>query len=210
MTQSEAAEPEKRPNVVRRLYDWVLAWADSPRGTWALFLISFAESSFFPIPPDPLLLALCLGNRTRSFWYAFVCSLGSVLGGMFGYLLGRLFWNESVQSFFYDWIPGFTPKVEAHFAEGYAEHGFLIVFTAGFSPIPYKVFTLLSGAAKMNVGMFFLASAISRSARFFLEGVLIWKFGAPISGFIDRYFDKLAFLFVVLLVGGLVAVKYIL
>ena len=210
MSEGETVPEPKRPNVVRRLYDWVLSWAESPKGTWALFLISFAESSFFPIPPDPLLLALCLGNRARSLWYAFVCSLGSVLGGIAGYLIGRLVWNDAVQDFFYDWIPGFNEHVHETFDQNYQEHGFLIVFTAGFSPIPYKVFTLLSGAARMNFGMFVLASAISRSARFFIEGALIWKFGEPISGFIDKYFDKLAFLFVILLVGGLVAVKYIL
>lgn len=214
MSQVEADPlPEstaKRPNIVRRMYDWVLGWAESPRGTWALFFISFAESSFFPIPPDPLLLALCLGKRARSFWYAFVCSLGSVLGGIAGYAIGSLLWGEEMESFFIKWIPGFTTEVMETFFANYKEHGFLIVFTAGFSPIPYKVFTLLSGVAGMNLGMFILASAVSRSARFFIEGVLIWRFGEPISGFIDRYFDKLAFLFVILLVGGLVAVKYIL
>lgn len=210
MPQSEAASAVKRPNVVRRLYDWVLSWAHSPRGAQALFVIAFAESSFFPIPPDPLLLALCLGRRAKSLRYAFVCSLGSVLGGTFGYFLGRVFWNESVQQFFHDWIPGFTPQVQAAFDANYQAHGFLIVFTAGFSPIPYKVFTLLSGAAHMNFWMFVLASAVSRSARFFIEGALILRFGEPIRGFMDRYFDKLALLFVVLLVGGLFAVKYVL
>ncbi len=209
MNSADPEAPESRPNIVRRLYDWVLSWANSPRGTWALFLISFAESSFFPIPPDPLLLGLCLGNRARAFWYAFVCSFGSVLGGIFGYILGRTVWLR-INTFFYDWIPGFTEKAELSFRDNYEEHGVFIVFMAGFSPIPYKIFTLLSGAMKMNFFAFVAASTVSRSARFFLEGALIWKYGEPIRIFIDRYFDKLALLFIVLLGGGLVAVKYVL
>lgn len=208
LTQSETeTAPEKRPHLVRRMYDWVLSWAESPNGTWALFGLSFAESSFFPIPPDPLLMALALGRRQRALWYAFVCSLGSVAGGLFGYLLGWLVW-DSVQHLFYDWIPGFTPERMEMIQGKYDEYGFVWVFVAGFTPIPYKIFTLASGAVGMNVAAFLLASAVSRSARFFLFGGLIRAFGAPIRRFIDKWFDRLAILFVILLLGGFFAVKY--
>jgi membrane protein YqaA with SNARE-associated domain len=125
---------------------------------------------------------------------------------MFGYLIGLTVWEE-VRGFFYDWIPGFTEDGEAWFRGRYEEWGFLIVLTAGFTPIPYKVFTITSGAMHLSFGVFVLASAVSRSARFFLLALLIRRYGAAISRFIDRYFDKLSIAFVVALLGGFLAVK---
>ena len=207
MDSLEAAPPRK--NVVRRLYDWVLSWADSPHGTWALFALSFAESSFFPIPPDPLLIALALGKRRRSHWFALVCSAASVLGGILGYALGHWMW-DSLSGFFFDHVPGFTPEKEQWFRSAYDDKGAVLVLLAAFTPIPYKVFTLLSGAVGMNFPLFVLMSVLGRSARFFFFAELIRRFGEPIRGFIDRYFDRLCLAFLLLLGLGFVAVKYLL
>lgn len=200
---------------LRRLYDWVLQWAESPYGALALFLLAFAESMFFPVPPDVLLIALALGRREKALYFALLCSLGSVLGGMAGYGIGHFMWLApgggftGVASFFFDHIPGFTPELYASIGDKFAEWGFAIIFTAGFTPIPYKVFTIASGAFDIDFLLFVIASGVSRTARFFLVAALIWKFGAPITRFIDRYFNLLAIVFTVLLVGGFVLIKYV-
>jgi len=197
-----------RPRLVRRLYDWVLHWADTPYGTPALATLAFVESSFFPVPPDPLLIALDLGKPKRSFYFALVCSIASVIGGMFGYLIGMGLWHL-LADFFFAYIPGFTPEVFAKVQTMYHTYGFAAVFIAGFSPIPYKVFTIASGVFRLNFPLFVLASAVSRSARFFLVSTLIYLFGEPIKRFIDRYFDLLSVVFVVLVVLGFLAIKYL-
>lgn len=190
------------------MYDWILAQADRPHGTWALFIVSFTESSFFPIPPDPLLWALCLARPQRSIWYGLVCSVGSILGGAMGYLIGLTIW-EQIQSFCYSYIPGLTVESEARFREAYDEQGFWIVFLAGFTPIPYKVITILSGAVKMNFGLFIIASAVGRGARFFLGAGMIRIFGSEIRHFIDRYFNLLSLVFGVVLILGFIIVRYL-
>lgn len=200
--------------IIRNLYDWVLRWAETPYGGVALFVLAFAESSFFPIPPDVLLIALVLGSQTKAFKYALICSAGSVIGGLFGYLIGSTLWYtgtefSSLAVFFFDNIPGFTHELFETVKMKYDEYGFWIVFTAGFTPIPYKLFTVTSGVTEMNIVMFTIASFVGRSARFFLVAWLLWKFGAPIKSFIDKYFNLLAILFTVLLVGGFVLIKYL-
>ncbi len=200
--------------IFRKLYDWVLKWADSPYGAAALFILAFAESSFFPVPPDVLLIALVLGSQTKAFRYALICSLGSVFGGLLGYYIGSVLWYSgseysSVANFFFNNIPGFTHELFDSVKQQYDQYGFWIVFTAGFTPIPYKVFTITSGVTDMNIFMFSLASVISRSARFFLVAWLLWKFGAPIKSFIDKYFNILALGFTVLLIGGFILIKYL-
>ena len=200
---------DKKPGLLRRLYDWMLRWAESPYGTWALFVISFAESSFFPIPPDPLLVALCLGAPRKALWFALVCSVGSILGGLFGYLIGATLW-EQIQHFMYDWIPGFSPAAEAKFRGQYEEHGFWIVLAAGFTPIPYKVVTILSGAMSMPLVPFAVASALSRSARFFLVAGLIRAYGEPIKHFIEKYFDVISLAVLALGILGFVVLKVVL
>lgn len=190
--------------MLRRLYDWVLRWAATPYGTWALFLVAFAESSFFPIPPDVLLIALCVARPDRSIRLALVCSLGSVLGGCLGYLIGWQF-MASVGSRIVDFY-GLTDKVAA--IEGlYNAYDAWAVGIAGFTPIPYKVFTIAAGMFKINFSVFFMASTVSRSARFCLVGGLIYAFGPRIQQTIDRYFDILAVTFTVLLVGSFVLIK---
>ncbi len=201
---------------VRKMYDWVLSWSESKYGTIALFVLAFAESSFFPIPPDALLIALVLGARTKAFRLAAICTLGSVSGGMFGYWIGHFLWYDNagnfsaLANFFFDTIPGFTVELFDSVAALYDKWNFWIVFTAGFTPIPYKIFTVSGGAFNIDFILFVVASAISRAARFYLVATLIWKFGDSIKEFIDKYFDWLAIAFTVLLIGGFVVIKYIL
>jgi membrane protein YqaA with SNARE-associated domain len=192
--------------MLKRLYDWVLHWADTPYGSWALFILAFAESSFFPVPPDVLLIALAVGRPKRSFRFALICSIGSVLGGALGYLIGWQFMTvvgERIVAFY-----GLQPKV-AYIGELYNQYNAWAVGIAGFTPIPYKVFTIAAGMFKINFGIFMLASLVSRSSRFFLVGTLIYWFGPQIRRFIDRYFNMLAVAFTVLLVASFVLIKYL-
>lgn len=274
----------------RRLYNWVLHWADTPYGTPALATLSFAESSFFPIPPDVLLMALGISRPRRSFYYALVCSAASVLGGLFGYFIGYALWNpvgapilkslrlltpasqevlvrgvegrsvvvsapqgitlhaskwsewlglaepalggdEAVMRVHRDLLhrdratttppigersyevqqttaplaagePAYLMTDTYHQARAlYEKYDFWIVFAAAFTPIPYKVFTILSGLMQMQLLPFLVASSVGRSMRFFLVGGLIFAFGKPVRSFIDRYFNLISLLFFVLLIG---------
>ncbi|MGB8951429.1 MAG: hypothetical protein WCC06_02000 [Candidatus Aminicenantales bacterium] len=193
---------------LRKLYDWVLHWADSPYGPLALALIALAESSFFPIPPDPLLIALCLGSPKKSFRFALYCSIASIFGGMIGYLIGFGVW-EVVDSFFFKYVPGFTEALFLKVMLNFKNYGFWYVFAAGFTPIPYKVFTIASGVFRLNFFLFLLASMTSRSLRFFLVAALFRKFGPGIKSFIDKYFNWMALLFFILLFGGFLVIKYL-
>jgi membrane protein YqaA with SNARE-associated domain len=192
--------------MLRRLYDWVLSWSERPAGAWALAALSFAESSFFPIPPDVLLIALAMGKPKKSLWFAAVCSVASIMGGMFGYLLGYAFWT-AISGLFFSYVPGFTEAKFAHIQSLYETWNFWIVFTAGFTPIPYKIFTVSAGVFAVNFPLFLIASAISRSARFFIVAGLIYFYGPSIQTFIDRYFNLLAIAVTVLLVGGFTIIK---
>lgn len=202
--------------ILRNLYDWVLHFASTPYGGTALFLLAFAESSIFPIPPDALLIALVLGAQKRAFRFAAICTLGSILGALAGYGLGHFLWwtpsNEftGIAQFFFNNIPGFTVEAFNNIQKMYDEYDFWIVFTAGFTPIPYKLITISSGAFNISMVMFIIASVISRGARFFLVAFLIWKFGPQIKLFIDKYFNWLAIAFTALLIGGFVVIKYFL
>jgi len=197
---------------LRHLYDWVLSWADSPYGLLALFVLAFAESVFFPVPPDVLLIAMALGRRSRALWFGLVCSAGSLLGGMTGYALGHFVWLSgeeftALARFFFDVVPGFSESVYYELGERFEAWGFIIVFTAGFTPVPYKLFTVSAGAFAINFPLFVLASAISRTARFLLVSGLIWKFGFTVKRFIDRYFNILAVAFAVALAAGFAVLK---
>lgn len=200
---------------VRNLYDWVLSWADSKYGGTALFILAFVESVFFPIPPDILLIALCLGGIAKSFRYALICSVASISGAFVGYAVGYFAWMTSsgdftaFANFFFNNIPGFTVELFSTIKAMFDEWDFWVIFTAGFTPIPYKVFTIASGVFDINLVMFFFASLISRSARFFFVAFLIWKFGPSIKSFIDKYFNLLAIGFTVLLIGGFILIKYV-
>jgi len=192
--------------MLRRLYDWVLHWADTPYGGWALFFLAFAESSFFPVPPDILLIALAVGAPKKSLRYALICSAGSVLGGCFGYLIGWQF-MEAIGIRIIEFY-NLTAKVDI-IADLFQRYDAWAIAIAGFTPIPYKVFTISAGAFSINFIVFVLASIVSRSARFFIVGGLIYVFGPAIQAFIDRYFNILAVSFTILLVGGFILIKYL-
>lgn len=191
---------------IRSLYDWVIGWAQTPYGVIALFLLAFAEASFFPIPPDVLLIALCVGERTRSFWFALVCTAGSVAGGIFGYLIGWGLW-ASVDQLFFNYVPGFTEEVFAAVQGYYDTYNFWIVFVAAFTPIPYKVITIAAGVFGINFVMFLIASTVGRAARMFLVAGLLYAFGEPIRAFIDRYFNLLTILLIAGIIGGFVFLR---
>ncbi len=193
---------------VRALYDWVLHWAATPYAAWALLLLAMAEASFFPIPPDVLLLAICLARPARSLHYAALCTAGSVVGGMAGYAIGWGLW-ELLSEFFFTHVPGFTPEVFQRVGGFYEDWSFWAVFLAGLTPIPYKIFTVAGGVFGINFPIFILASTLSRGLRFGVEGVLIQRFGPPMAVFIDRYFNWLSLAFGVVLVGGFVLLKYV-
>jgi membrane protein YqaA with SNARE-associated domain len=192
--------------MLKKLYDWVLHWSDTPYGTWALFLLAFSESSFFPIPPDVLLIALAVGKPEKSFKFAAVCALGSVIGGVLGYVIGWQFMaaiGDKIVEFY-----GLSDKVD-YIEILYNRYDAWAVGIAGFTPIPYKVFTIAAGVFKISFPVFVIASAVSRSARFFLVGGLIYRFGPGIQTFIDKYFNLLAVIFTVLLIGSFVLLKYV-
>ena len=262
-------------HISRRVYDWTLAWAYRPSAAIALFVLAFAESSFFPVPPDVLLMPLTLGNRKRWLRYATICSVASVTGAVFGFCIGWLLWAQ-IGGFFQNHVPGFerdqivlkdgnsvdgnidldcvdvqwkpiftfeakpkfplkidggrqtiteaeTKDVRVHVFTKvgglYDKYNFWIVFTAGFTPIPFKVITITAGVFGTgpqvpSPGTFFVvflvAAAVSRSARFFLVAGLMRLFGPKITPFIEKYFNWLALAFTVLLIGGFVVIKYVL
>ena len=191
--------------MIKKLYDWVLSWSGSRWGWLALFIIALCESSWFPIPPDILLIALCLGATKRSFRFAGITLLGSIIGAMLGYAVGHFLWTTpageatAIANFFYENV--FSVESFDNVGAMYDKYNFWIVFTAGFTPLPYKLFTIAAGLFDINFVMFIIASIVSRGMRFFLIAWLIWRFGAPIKAFIDKYFNLLATLFTVLLVG---------
>jgi membrane protein YqaA with SNARE-associated domain len=192
---------------LKRLYDFCMEWIAGPYGVWTLFIIAFVESSFFPIPPDVFLIAMCIAVPTRAFKYAAVCAAGSLLGGMFGYCLG-LWFMESLGQQIIGWY-GLEDKYLS-VQNLYQKYDAWAVGTAGFTPLPYKLFTITAGAFEINFFTFVLASLVSRSARFFLVAAIIWKFGAPVKIFIDKYFNILSIVFTILLIGGFVLIKYLL
>ncbi|MBK1636581.1 YqaA family protein [Rhodovulum adriaticum] len=192
--------------MIRRLYDWTLSLADSRNALWALFIVAFVESSVFPIPPDVLMIPMILARPSRAWLIAGVALAGSVLGGLLGYYIG---WGlfESVG----------RPVLEFYgkdayfddFSQRYNDYGAWAVLIAGITPFPYKVITILSGSTGLNLGVFMVASVIARGLRFFIVAALLWKFGAPIRTFIERYLGWLFAAFVVLLIGGFYAVRYL-
>ncbi|MDR2891118.1 MAG: DedA family protein [Alistipes sp.] len=199
--------------MARRLYDWVLGWGESKWGGVALFVLAFAESSFFPIPPDVLLIALCLGNPRRAFRYAAICTAGSVLGAVGGYAIGYFLWQNATGDYtgLAEWCYAHLFSLEEFLGvqAKFEQYNFWAIFTAGFTPIPYKLFTIAGGVFGVDMWGFVIASIVSRGLRFFLISGLIWKFGAPIKVFIDKYFNLLAVAFTVLLIGTFVLVKYL-
>jgi membrane protein YqaA with SNARE-associated domain len=209
MTEVDTTVPApKRPGLVKRLYLWVLSWAETPYGTPALFLISFAESSFFPIPPDVLQIALSVARPKRAFFYAAVSLAGSVAGGVLGWYIGHALW-DSLSGFFFDHVPGFTRENFELVERKYNEHAMLAIFTAAFTPIPYKVFTIASGVFGVALPTLILASLAGRGARFFLVGGAIYFFGPTIKAWLERYFELATVVLLALGIGGFVAIKFL-
>lgn len=191
--------------MIKHLYNWILSWSESRWGWLALFTIALFEASWFPLPPDILLIALCLGATKRSFRFATICLVGSVLGAALGYMIGYFLWTTpsgeatALANLFYEYI--FSVDSFNNVGALYDRFNFWIVFTAGFTPLPFKLFTIAGGMFHINFLMFIIASMVSRGMRFFLIAWLIWKFGAPIKSFIDKYFNLLATLFTIMLIG---------
>jgi len=196
----------RKANYMRRLYDWTIHWAKTPHSTWALFILAFCESSFFPIPPDVLLIALAVALPGKAFKYALVCSVGSISGGCFGYFIGYQFFEyigKPIISFY-----NITDIFNAVSTQ-YQNNAFAAIAVAGFTPIPYKVFTIAAGVCKINIFTLILASALSRSARFFLvAGLFRWK-GEAIRPFVEKYFNWITLIFAAMLIGGFVIIKLI-
>lgn len=192
--------------MIRRLYDWTMRLAAHRHANWALAGVSFAESSFFPIPPDIVLIPMVLAQRAKAWLIALNCTVTSVIGGMAGYAIGYFLFDAVGQPLldFY----GLNEKF-ADFSVNYNEWGAWIVFIAGITPIPYKLITISSGVTALSLPVFIVASILARGLRFFIVAGLLWWFGEPIRLFIERYLPWLFALFVVLLFGGFVALKYL-
>ena len=203
--------------IFKKLYDWVLNLSNKKNSTYSITFLSLSESIFFPIPPDVLLIPLCLGNRNKALYFAFLCSISSIVGGIIGYFVGKSLWwsipgieYSAIANIFFDYVPGLTDESFNHIKSLYDTWDFWIVFTAGFTPIPFKLITISSGTFNINFMMFVIASITSRSARFFLLAILIRIFGERIRFFIEKYFNLLAILFTVMLIGGFAIIKLIL
>jgi membrane protein YqaA with SNARE-associated domain len=192
--------------VIRPLYEWTLALAGHRHALWALAAVSFIESSIFPIPPDVLLIPMVLAAPTRAWKIALVCTISSVLGGMLGYGIGYFLFEQVGRPLleFY----GYAPKF-AEFKDTYNDWGAWAVFIAGVTPFPYKVITILSGVTALDPAVFSVASVLARGLRFFLVAALLWKFGPPIKDFIEARLGLVFTVFCVGLVGGFVAIKYL-
>ncbi len=190
--------------MLRRLYDWTLSLAGHRHALWALAAIAFIESSVFPIPPDILIIPMVLAAPTRAWRVALVATVASVIGGLFGYVIGAFLFEALAQPIlaFYGYEARF-----ADFRERYNEWGAWIVAGAGFTPFPYKVITIASGATGLDPTVFIIASVLSRGGRFFLIAALLWRFGVPIRGFLERYLAPLTALFFILLLGGFLVAK---
>lgn len=193
---------------LRRVKEWVEGFAQKPYALWALFWIAFIEASFFPIPPDVLLIALAVSAPRKSFKYALVCTAGSVAGAFLGYVIGYGFFEyvgKPILSFY-----GVLDKFDV-VLQKYQQNGFAALVIAGFTPIPYKVFTIAAGFNQtLDLQTLALGSLLGRSMRFYLVGLLFFMFGAQIKAFIDKYFDYMSIVFVVLLVLGFAAVRWLL
>ena len=192
--------------MLRRLYDWTLSLAARRDALWALAIISFIESSIFPIPPDILIIPMVLAARHRAWLIALVATVSSVLGGIAGYAIGFYLFEAVGRPIleFYGYLDRFQD-----FSLAFNEYGWWIVFGAGLTPFPYKVITIASGVTTLDLATFTVASVVARGGRFFLVAALLWAFGEPIRAFIERRLGLLTVVFFVLLVGGFVAIRYV-
>jgi membrane protein YqaA with SNARE-associated domain len=198
--------PPANRGPLRRLYDWVLSWADSPHGTTALAAISFAESSFFPIPPDVLQIALSVARPRLSFFYAAVSMVASVAGGVAGWAIGWGLW-QAVEPWFFAYVPGFSREKFTLVENLYRGNAFLAIFAAAFTPIPYKVFTIAAGVFSVPLGTLVAASVLGRGARFFLVAAAMYFCGTSAKRFLDRYLEVVTLALLAAIVAGFFAIK---
>lgn len=192
---------------MRALYNWMMRTAADRRAPHGLFWVAFAESSFFPIPPDVMMVPMVLANRTKAFLFAAIATVGSVIGGIAGYLIGYFFIDTIGMPIieFYGKAASFES-----FRQLFNEWGVWILIIKGMTPIPYKILTITAGVTHMAIVPFIIASIIARSMRFFLVAALLYWFGPPIRDFIERRLGLVTTAFVVVLIGGFVAVRYLL
>ena len=193
-------------NFLKRTYNWTLEKAQHKNAKWYLSLISFVESSFFPIPPDILLIPMALASKANALFYAFICSLFSVLGGILGYAIGYFFYN-SVGIYIVDFYH--LENSFNIFESYYKEFGILIVLGAGITPFPYKFITIASGVFGLNIFLFIIVSIIGRGLRFYLIAILLYFFGEKIKLIIDKYFNFLTIVFFILLVGSVFIIRFL-
>ena len=193
-------------NFLKRTYNWTLEKAQHKNAKWYLSLISFAESSFFPIPPDILLIPMALASKARALFYAFMCTLFSVLGGILGYAIGYFFYN-SVGIYIVDFYH--LENSFNIFENYYKEFGILIVLGAGITPFPYKFITIASGVFGLNIFLFIIVSIIGRGLRFYLIAILLYFFGEKIKLIIDKYFNILTIMFFILLIGSVFIIRFL-
>ncbi len=192
--------------MLRALYNWTMQLGQTRYALYALALIAFIESSVFPIPPDVLLIPMIIALPRRAFLVAFVATVFSVLGGMFGYYIGAVLFDSLGQP-----LLDFYGKTEQFdtFSETYNEYGAWAVLVAGITPFPFKVITILSGSTGLDFGVFLLSSILARALRFFVIAALLWKFGVPIRNFIEKRLGIVFTVALALLVGGFLMVKVI-
>ena len=191
-------------NLLRSLYNWTLKKAEHKYSSWILSIVSFSESSFFPIPPDVLLIPMIIAKRTKAWTYALICTLSSVIGGVAGYVIGFFLFNSIgiLIVEFYHLSNSFNT-----FENYYKEYGIIIVLGAGFTPFPFKFITIASGVFSLNIFLFILTAFIARGLRFYLLACLLFIFGEKIKILIDKYFNILAVLFFILLLGSFMLIK---
>ena len=191
-------------NILRKLYNWTLDKASHKKASWFLILVSFAESSFFPIPPDILLIPMILAKRLKAWFYALICTLSSVAGGLAGYAIGIYFY-ASIGSAIVE-IYGLSDSFNI-FEAYYNQYGIWIVLGAGFTPFPFKFITIASGVFNLNIFLFVIIAMIARGLRFYLIAILLFVFGNAIKNIIDKYFNLLVSLFFILLIGSIFIIK---
>ena len=190
----------------RFLYDWTLSKSGHPKAKWFLAIVAFSESSFFPIPPDILLIPMIIAKKTKAWLYAFVCTASSVLGGVLGYAIGYFFYTSIgiliVNAY------GLADSFNS-FEKYYNNYGIWIVLGAGFTPFPFKFITIASGVFNLNFILFIIISIFARGLRFYLIAILLFIFGEKIKNLIDNYFNLLTFLFFILLFGSVLIIKFL-
>jgi len=196
----------KEKSMIRRLYNWTMSLADHPRAIYALAIIAFIEASFFPIPPDVLLIPMILAARTRAWRYALVATIASVLGGLFGYLIGAVAFDQIAQPIL---VSMGKSDAIAEYAQRFNDVGMWTILTAGVTPFPFKVITIMSGATSMSLPLFITTAIVARAIRFFLVAGLLYVFGPPIRDFIEKYLGWVALAAIVILVAGFWSVRYL-